>query len=89
MTERRLANGYVLTDAEVERRAREWEDGTWRGHLERTRVGRPSLSDGEETTTVSFRVPSSKVIDFERKAKAAGETKSQAYRRAMDLYLQA
>lgn len=89
MTERKLANGYVLTDAEIERRAQEWENGTWQGHLERTRVGRPSLSDGEETTTVSFRVPSSKVIDFERKAKAAGETKSQAYRRAMDLYLQA
>ena len=89
MTERKLANGYVLTDAEIERMAREWEDGTWQGHLERTRVGRPSLSDGEETATVSFRVPASKVIDFERKAKAAGETKSQAYRHAMDLYLQA
>ena len=33
MAEYKLKNGYVLTDAEIEARAMEWEDGTWRGPL--------------------------------------------------------
>ena len=33
MAQYKLANGYVLTDEEIEARAREWEDGTWKGEL--------------------------------------------------------
>ena len=44
MTEYKLANGYVLTDEEIEARAKEWEDGTWKGQLVELRAGRPRLS---------------------------------------------
>ena len=44
MAEYKLANGYVLTDEEIEARAREWEDGTWKGQLVELRAGRPRLS---------------------------------------------
>lgn len=33
MAEYELPNGHVLTDGEIERRAKEWESGTWSGHL--------------------------------------------------------
>lgn len=29
MSEYELPNGYILTDDEIERRASEWENGTW------------------------------------------------------------
>ena len=33
MTEYKLANGYVLTDEEIEARAQQWESGSWEGGL--------------------------------------------------------
>ena len=33
MVEYKLTNGYVLTNEEIEARAKEWEDGTWKGQL--------------------------------------------------------
>ena len=45
MSTYKLSNGYVLSDEEIERRASEWESGTWDGNLIELRVGRPRLSD--------------------------------------------
>lgn len=45
MTEYELPNGYVLTNDEIERRAKEWEDGSWDGSLVTIRTGRAPLSD--------------------------------------------
>lgn len=68
MSEYRLANGYTLTDEEIEARAREWEDGTWEGHLDRIRVGRPPIAD-EPLVTVAVKFPASMVEQIDRKSK--------------------
>ena len=54
MAEYKLANGYVLTDEEIEARAKEWEDGTWKGQLVELRAGRPRLSN-EPNANLSFK----------------------------------
>lgn len=33
MAEYELPNGHILTDDEIEHRAKEWGSGTWSGHL--------------------------------------------------------
>lgn len=75
MTERKLANGYVLSDEEIESRVREWEDGTWKGSLVELRVGRPRLSD-EPNANLSFKCPESGAQMIEQAAKASGVKKS-------------
>lgn len=76
----RLANGYELTDEEIERRAAEYESGDWLGGLEAIRPGRPRVS-AEPLVTVAVRLPASMVAaidgrsanrsDYIRKAVAA------------------
>lgn len=85
-----LINGEVLTDEDLEREALEFENGTWKGELRDYRwgPGRPPLS-GEGTVMLSFRAPANEVDAFELKALQNGETKSQAMRTAMNLYLEA
>ncbi len=66
MAEYKLANGDVLTDEEIERECAEYESGTWEGHLEHIRVGRPSISD-ERMITVPVKFPVSMVAAIDRK----------------------
>lgn len=77
MTERKLANGYVLSDEEIESRVREWEDGTWKGSLVELRVGRPRLSD-EPNANLSFKCPESGAQMIEQAAKASGMKKPRS-----------
>lgn len=52
-----LAGGGVITDEELERRATQFEAGTWEGTLSNIRVGRPR---GEEKLIpVTVRLPES------------------------------
>lgn len=76
-----LPNGYVLTDDEIERRASQWEDGTWEGRLVPVRVGRPRLS-GEPNANLSFKCPRSAAELIERAAAASGVGKSAFMRDA-------
>lgn len=77
----KLANGYVLEDEEIERRAREWEDGTWKGHLVELRAGRPRLAD-EPNANLSFKCPVSGADMITRAAKITGVKKSAFMREA-------
>ena len=81
MAERKLANGYVLSDEEIESRVREWEDGTWKGSLVELRVGRPRLSD-EPNANLSFKCLESGAQMIEQAAKASGMKKSAFMRDA-------
>ena len=65
-------NGTVLTDEMLDKRAEEYEDGTWSGHGE--------VAMG----TVSFRLPCSRIRAVEAAAKRQGESKSDFFRRAID-----
>lgn len=76
-----LADGRVLTDEEIERRASEWDRGTWAGHLRAVRVGRPRLSD-EATANLSFKCPASGAELIARAAQATGVKKSAFIRAA-------
>lgn len=81
--EYKLANGYILTDEEIEREAEQYEAGTWEGHLVNIRIGRPPICD-EELGTVTFKAPKSRIAAMERKASEEGVSKSQFMREAME-----
>ena len=81
MAEYRLPNGCVLTDEEIGRRASEWEDETWEGHLVVARSGRPRLSD-EPSANLSFKRPESGAELIARAAEASGVSKSAFVRDA-------
>ena len=66
--EYKLANGYVLTDEEIERRAALYESGGWEGALELIKPGRPPITD-EEMITVAVNMPASMVAAMDRKTK--------------------
>lgn len=68
MSDWKLANGYVLTDEEIERRAAEYENGTWSGTLEAIRPGSAPISD-EPLVTVAVKMPASMVAAIDRKTK--------------------
>ena len=81
MADYKLSNGYTLTDDEIERRAKEWEDGTWDGHLVTMRAGRPRLSD-EPNANMSFKCPESGAELIALAARATGVKKSAFMRDA-------
>jgi hypothetical protein len=76
-----LPNGKTLTEEEIEKRATEWENGTWDGHLVTVRVGRPRLSS-EANTNLSFKCPESQARMISLAAKASGMKKSAFMRNA-------
>lgn len=77
----KLANGHVLSEDEIEQRAKQWGDGSWSGGLTALRVGRPPLSD-EPNANLSFKCPASAAELIERAAKAEGVRKSEFIRSA-------
>lgn len=81
MSEYRLANGYVLTDEEIEKRAQQWEEGTWEVSLVELRVGRPRLSD-EPNANLSFKCPQSGAEMISEAAKLRGVKRSAFMREA-------
>lgn len=81
MAEYELPNGHVLTDEEIERRAEEWEDGTWNGRLITVRAGRPRLSS-EPNANMSFKCPESGADLIARAARISGVKKSAFIRDA-------
>ena len=81
MAEYRLSNGCILDDAEIEKRAKEWEDGTWAGQLVDLRVGRPRLS-AEPNANLSFKCPESGAAMIARAAELSGMKKSAFIREA-------
>lgn len=68
MSEWKLANGGILTDEQIEREAREYEEGSWEGTLVGIQVGRPPLSD-EELVTVPVKFPASMVAAIDSRSK--------------------
>ena len=68
MVEYRLANGYILTDEEIERECEKWESGNWEGHLERIHQGHPPVSD-EPLVPVTVKFPASMLAQIDAKAK--------------------
>lgn len=63
----KLANGYELTDEEIERRAAEYESGNWSGSLEAIHPGRPAVSS-EPLVTVAVRLPASMVASIDSRS---------------------
>lgn len=81
MANHELANGHILTDEEIEKRAQEWEDGTWSGGLVELRAGRPRLSD-QPNANLSFKCPLPAADLIASAAKIEGVKKSQFMREA-------
>ena len=77
----KLKNGYYLSEEEVEKRAQEWEDGTWKGSLVELHPGRPRLSE-EPNANMSFKCPESAAAMIEDAARVVGVKKSAFIRQA-------
>jgi hypothetical protein len=77
------SSGMVLDDDTIENMAKEWEDGTWQGHIGEVTMGRPKLYD-EDLETVSFRLPVSRIAAIEAVAKRKGLSRSDFLRLAVD-----
>ena len=86
--EYRLRDGGTVDDGTLEEMAREWESGEWEGHLEDVVVDLPDPGE-DALTTVSFRMPRSRLAAVEAAVQRAGITKSEFYRRAVDRELAA
>ena len=77
-----LASGTAITDEDIERECAEYESGSWAGTLTGLRVGRPGLSDGEDSVDLSFECPKTDADLIERAASACGMRKSEFLRSA-------
>ena len=86
--EYRLRDGGTVGDDALEEMASEWGRGEWEGHLENVVVGLPDPEE-DALTTVSFRMPRSRLAAVEAAVLRAGITKSEFYRRAVDRELAA
>lgn len=81
MSEYKLANGYSLSDEEIEERAGQWEEGTWEGSLVTLRVGRPRLSPRRTATCRSNVLPPRPISSNARPRPKASRNLSSCARR--------
>ena len=80
-------NGVVITDEMFERLASAYESGDWPGKATGEIVyGRPRIAE-EESRTVTFRLPVSKIVALDKAALAHNTTRSEALREAVEGYL--
>ncbi|MDR1082845.1 MAG: ribbon-helix-helix protein, CopG family [Coriobacteriales bacterium] len=80
-------NGVLLTEEMIEELAAAYESGDWPGVATGEIVmGRPRLAE-EEVRTVTFKLPVSKIVALDKKAKSRTATRSEALREAVDGYL--
>lgn len=77
LMEFRLESGTVITDEGIERECAGYESGSWAGTLTGLRVGRPRLSDGEDSVDLSFECPKTDAVLIERAAAVCGMQKSE------------
>ena len=80
-------SGAVLTDEMFEELAAAYESGKWPGRATGEIVmGRPRIS-AEDSKTITFRLPISKIAALDKKAAAQKTTRSNALRAAVEGYL--
>lgn len=83
---------YGLTAEEIkelEERADAYDRGEWPEDAVFTRVGRPSLDGEGDTKVITFRLPASRLERLDAKAGAKGQSRSEAFREAIDQWLEA
>ena len=68
MAEYKLANGTVITDADIDHICEEFENESWVGRLERIHVGPAAVAD-EPLITVPVKFPASMVTAIDAKTK--------------------
>jgi len=80
-------NGVVFTDEIIEKLASAYESGDWPGKATGEIVyGRPRIAE-EESRTVTFRLPVSKILALDKAASTHNSTRSEALREAVEAYL--
>lgn len=80
--------GKAVNDELLDEWANSFESGTW-PEGKTVSPGRPPLAADSNTKILSFRISASKAAAFEKKATERGETRSQAFRDFVDMYLEA
>ena len=80
-------NGVMITDEMFEKLASAYESGDWPGKATGEIVfGRPRIA-AEESRTVTFRLPVSRIIALDKAASIHNTTRSEALREAVEGYL--
>ena len=88
ITEEELRSVYGLADNDIDElktSAEAYESGEWPEGVV-TRIGRPSMYS-EPMRAVPFRLGITKIAKLDAKAKELGVTRSEAMRKAVDLWL--
>ena len=81
-----LNKKFGVTEEQLDAWAKEYEDGSWKGHLGEITPGRPKLYS-EDLETISFRLPKSRVKAIEVVIKKTGGSRSEFLREAVDMAL--
>ena len=86
MNRKEINKRFGVTDEELDKRAKEYEDGTWDAPLGKLMMGRPSIAD-EEVRPITVRLPVSRIVSIDKAATSSGSTRSAVIRDAIDSYL--
>ncbi|MCL2338088.1 MAG: ribbon-helix-helix domain-containing protein [Firmicutes bacterium] len=80
-------NGVIFTDDMFENLAKSYESGEWPGKPTGEIIrGRPRIAP-EDSKTVTFKLPISKIMALDKIAESCGGTRSEALRQAVDGFL--
>lgn len=76
-----------MSEAEMDRRAEEYESDSWdASELGKVVMGRPRISD-EEMRAITVRLPISQIAEIDRAAARDGQSRSSAIRAALSSWL--
>lgn len=80
-------DGTGLTDELLDSMAKEYEDGTWSGHVGEVHAGRPRFG-AERLVPVTIKIAPSVLSAIDQFAANSDETRSEAMRQIIDRVLQ-
>ncbi|MDO5050076.1 MAG: ribbon-helix-helix domain-containing protein [Actinomycetaceae bacterium] len=72
MSEYKLANGTIITDADIDQIRKEFESESWTGRLERIHHGPAAIAD-DDLITVTVKFPKSMVAAIDEQANNRSE----------------
>ncbi|MDR0500237.1 MAG: ribbon-helix-helix domain-containing protein [Coriobacteriales bacterium] len=79
------SHGAKISDDLFDELADGFESGEWPGHTTVV-LGRPKLAN-ENIRPITFRLPESKILELDARAKMMGKSRSEAVRLALDQFL--
>ena len=86
MDREKINKRFGVTEEQLDKEAKEYEDGSWDAPLGKLIIGRPSIAN-EEVKPITIRLPVSKISAIDKAASSQGRTRSAIKRDAVDNFL--